>query len=652
MSRLFPNLFSPFEIKGKHFKNRLFLAAHGTGYAEDGGVGERAFAYYRARVSRDIGLLITEAHHVVPVIGQKYAQLSAASDDCIPMLARLAGLCAEHDCRFIGQLYHEGRARAHSIDGSEEVALAPSALPDERFHVMPRALTIPMIEEFVAHFATAARRLRDAGADGVEILVGMGYLHAQFLSPRTNQRTDAYGGSPEARRRFLRETLNAARDATNDEFLIGIRIASEEYDPDGLRPEDTLHACQCLDAEGLVDYINVTAAGTHGLIGASYIVPPMFVQTGQTLDYAASLRQAVSVPVLTAGRINQPQEAERAIASGQADLIGMVRGFIADPEFAAKAKADRPDDIRACIACNQACIGHRHSGHGVSCIQFPESGRELEHGVLVAAKYPKSVAVIGGGPGGMKSAAVAAERGHRVTLYERSRRLGGQALLAQCLPGREEFGGIVTNLEREVARHGVEVRKDFEVTAEFILAQSHDAVILATGATPYMPPGDFERAHVVTAWEVLQNKANVGHAVIVADWRCDWVGPGVAELLAAQGCAVRLCVNGEMAGAKIQSYVRHHIVGRLHSLGVDVTPYLRLFGADGDTVYFQHVITGDAMLCEDADTLVLACGHESADDLHAALEGKVAELYAVGDCLSPRTAEEAVLEGMRAGAAV
>jgi 2,4-dienoyl-CoA reductase-like NADH-dependent reductase (Old Yellow Enzyme family) len=203
VSKLFPNLFSSFEIKGKRFKNRLFLPAHGTGYAESGGVGGQGFAYYKARVSRGIGLLITEASQVVALTGQKYPQLSFATDDCISRVSALAKLCAEHDCRYFAQLYHEGRARAHSLDGSREVAVAPSALPDERHHIMPRAMTAAMIDDLISHFASPARRAYVGGTDGIELLVGMGYLHAQFLSPRTNIRTDKYGGSVTGRGRFL-----------------------------------------------------------------------------------------------------------------------------------------------------------------------------------------------------------------------------------------------------------------------------------------------------------------------------------------------------------------------------------------------------------------------------------------------------------------
>ena len=652
MSQLFPHLFSPFEIRGKHFKNRLFFPAHGTGFAENGRVGDRALAYYEARVSRGVGLLITEASQIVSLAGQSYAQLSAADDASIASFKRLSELCASHDCRYFGQIYHEGRARAHSTDGSLDVATAPSAIPDERFHIMPRAMNVAMIEDLVNQFAGAAQRLDKAGADGVEVLVGMGYLHAQFLSPRTNIRNDEYGGTIAGRVRFLRETLAAMREVTGHDLIIGIRIAGEEFDPDGLTLEDSVAACELLERDGLIDYVNVCAAGTHGLVGASHIVPPMFVATGLTLPFAEAVRNTLSVPVLTAGRINQPQLAEQAVAQGQADMVGMVRALIADPTFVEKAAADKPQDIRACIACNQACIAHRQNGFGVSCIQFPESGRETEFPEREHVTQAKRVAVIGGGPGGMKAAVVAAERGHDVTLFEKSSRLGGQVLLAQALPGRAEFGGLITNLENEIRRFGVKVRKNTKVTAQTLLEHPAQALIVATGATPYTPTGDFEEGHVVTAWDVITNQANVGRSVVVADWRCDWVGLGVAEKLAAEGCEVKLCVNGEMAGQSIQSYVRHQWAGRLHQLGVSVVPYMRLFGADANTVYMQHTMTSEAVLYEDTDTLVLACGHQGQLELFEALEGKIDQLYAVGDCLSPRTAEEAVLEGLKVGSLI
>jgi NADPH-dependent 2,4-dienoyl-CoA reductase/sulfur reductase-like enzyme len=334
-------------------------------------------------------------------------------------------------------------------------------------------------------------------------------------------------------------------------------------------------------------------------------------------------------------------------------MVGMTRAMICDPAMAAKAEAGRLDDIRACIGCNQACIGHFHMGYPISCIQHPETGRELTYGTLKPATRRRKVLIAGGGPGGMKAAAIAAARGHDVTLYEAGERLGGQALLAQMLPGRAEFGGIVTNLSREMELAGVKVTLRTKVTRALVDAEKPDAVIIATGAKPR--PAEIEgleTGHVVNAWQVVRNEANVGASVVVADWRCDWIGLGLAEKLARQGCRVRLCVDGYMAGQRIHQYVRDHWVGQLHKLGVEIVPYARLYGVDGNTVYFQHATSGEAIVFEDVDTLVASLGHHRVAELEDELASWRGDVHVIGDAQTPRTAEEAVLEGLKAAASL
>ena len=439
------------------------------------------------------------------------------------------------------------------------------------------------------------------------------------------------------------------RAAAGPDLVIGMRISGDEKDPQGLTEDLALDAIAAL--EDRLDYVNVIAGTSASLGGAAHIAPPMVVENAYVAPFAAAVKARVAIPVLVAGRINQPHDAEQVIASGQADMCGMTRAMICDPEMAGKAEAGRTDDIRACIGCNQACIGHFHKGYPISCIQHPETGRELTYGTLRPAAEKKSIMIVGGGPGGMKAAAVAAARGHSVILHEASGQLGGQALLAQLLPGRSEFGGIVTNLTREMELAGVDVRLSSEVDMNLIDTEAPDAIIVATGATPFMPPhlelGD--DAHVVDAWGVLRDQVNVGASVVIADWRSDWIGMGLAQLLAENGCHVRLAVNGLHAGELMPWYVRDMAAAKLHELGVETIPYSRLYGADADTVYLQHTASEEAVLVEGVDTLVLSQGHGPVSALLDALEGHGAQVIGIGDCLAPRTAEEAVFEGLKAG---
>ncbi|MDB6085745.1 MAG: putative oxidoreductase, partial [Gammaproteobacteria bacterium] len=366
--------------------------------------------------------------------------------------------------------------------------------------------------------------------------------------------------------------------------------------------------------------------------------------------YAASVKRRVNIPVFVAGRINQPQDAEAILASGQADVCGMTRALICDPELPNKALRGATDDIRACIACNQACIGHFHKGYPISCIQNPVSGRELRYGSLVPAARKRKVMVVGGGPAGMKAAVIAAQRGHDVTLFEAQRRLGGQALLAQLLPGRAEFGGLVTNLLRELTVGGVKVRTGTSVDRSTIVDEAPDVVVMATGATPYRPEFSCDGAlQIVDAWQLLRDTVEPGHSVVVIDWRADWIGIGIAERLAQSGRSVRLAVSGIAAGDTLPLYVRDAAAASLHKLGVTILPYMRLYGSDSDSVYLQHITSGEAVVLDAVDTLVLCTGHVPVSELADAVEDLSLDVRIIGDAASPRTAEEAVYEGLRAG---
>lgn len=651
MTDAFANLFTPLKIRGVELKNRIMSSGHDTTLPTDGLVNEALLAYHAARVKGGVGLIVSQVAGVHETARYTSHMLMATDDDCIEGYRRLADLCHAGGCALFSQLFHPGREIMEGGDGLLTVAYAPSVSPNERFRVMPRALDRDMIDEIVAGYAAAARRMHAAGVDGAEFVASHGYLPAQFFNPRVNRRTDDYGGALENRLRFATEALAAMRAATSEDFVIGMRISSGERDEQGLADDEALEICRRL--EPMLDYVSITTGTSASLGGAVHIVPPMAYRAAYLAGDAARFRKDLSIPVFVTGRINQPQEAEAVIASGAADVCGMTRAMICDPDMPGKALEGRTDDIRACIACNQACIGHFHRGVPISCIQHPETGRETRFSTLAPAARPKSVMVVGGGPAGLKAAAVAAARGHSVTLYEAAGQLGGQALLAQQLPRRAEFGGIVTNLSREVELANVRVQRGVRVDRALVEAERPDAVILATGARPYRPeiPID-DSIQVVDAWQVLRKEVRTGGRVVVADWRCDWIGPGIAELLTSEGCSVDLAVNGTHPGELLPLYVRDNIAAELHRIGVRVTPYARLYGGDGGTVYMQHTASEQPILFENVETLVLCLGHEPVDPLSDMIRGLVPEVHVIGDSLAPRTAEEAVYEGLKVAASL
>jgi 2,4-dienoyl-CoA reductase-like NADH-dependent reductase (Old Yellow Enzyme family) len=644
-SPAFAHLFEPLQLRGKRLKNRIMSSGHDTSMPTDNLVNERLIAYHRARAEGGVGLIVLQVAGVHDSARYTSHVLMATDDACIDGYRQLAQACHAHGTLVLSQIFHPGREIMESSDGLLAVAYAPSAVPNERFRVMPRALDQGMIDEIVSGYAAAARRLHQAGLDGVEVVASHGYLPAQFLNPRVNRRGDGYNGDLQQRLRFLREVIAAVRASTDEQFIIGLRISADERDPEGLTEDESLAAVQAMQEQ--LDYVHIVAGTSASLGGAVHIVPPMAIEAAYLAREAGTFKASLKIPLFVTGRINQPQDAELILARGQADVCGMTRALICDPQMPNKSEAGRAEDVRACIACNQACIGHFHKGLPISCIQHPETGRELLFGALRPTLKPRRVMIAGGGPAGMKAAAVAAQRGHEVTLYEASAQLGGQVLLAQLLPRRSEFGGASTNLQREMELAGVRVVRNTRVDRALVERERPDVVIIATGAEPYWPA--FERGgelQVVDAWQVLRDEVPLGRSVVVVDWRCDWIGPGIAERLIRAGHQVQLAVNGTHCGENLPLYVRDQLAGELHRLGIAITPYARLYGCDDNTVYLQHTASGEPMLLENVDSLVLCQGHQPLDSLATELQGLV-EFQRIGDCLAPRTAEEAIYEGLK-----
>lgn len=647
---MFPNLFSPFRLRNTEMRNRIFSTGHDTYLPEGGLVSEALVAYHTARAKGGAGLIVVQVVGVHATAQYTEALLMGTDDACIAPFRRLTNAIHAEGCKVFVQLFHPGRELFGRPEGVLQPAFAPSFAPSERFRTVPRTLDAALIEEIITGYAATARRMADAGADGVEFVASHGYLPAQFLNPQVNRREDRYGGSFESRLRFPREALAAIRAAVPADFIVGMRLSGDEHDEAGLTEDDSLAIARALKND--VDYLNVIAGTSASSSGASHIVPSMANAHGYVAPFAQKVKQATGIATFVAGRINQPQIAEQVLAEGAADMCGMTRAMICDPEMPNKARARAADSIRACIGCNQACIGHFQLGLPISCIQHPETGRELMFGAKPKAHTARRILVVGGGPAGLKAAAVAAARGHDVTLHEREAQTGGQARLAQLLPTRAEFGGIITNLTGEAERAGVRIHRNSEVTPALIESLKPDTVIVATGSQPALPPMEGEAAHLVHAVDLLAGKAKAGARVVIYDWAAAWTGIGIAEKLAREGSHVRLAVNGVCAGFTVQQYTRDEMIARLHKLGVEVLPWMRLYGADGRTAYFLHTAARDPVVLEDVDTLVLAAPNQPVDNLSPLLRARNIAHHVIGDALSPRTAEEAVYEGLKAGMAV
>lgn len=649
----FPHLFAPLQVGAVVLKNRVLSSGHDTVMADHGNVTDQLTAYHRARAEGGVGLIVLQVAGVHPTAKYTSHMLMADTDDCIEGYRRLVEELKPHGCAVFGQLFHGGRETTASDDGSLPVAYAPSSVPNERFGVMPRALDRSLISEIVEGFGAAAARLKRAGLDGVELVASHGYLPGEFLDPGVNRRTDEYGGTPENRARFLRECLSSIRRHVGTEMVVGVRVSTEE-DPDNpARQEELLTTLRGCAQDGLLDYVSVVLGTSATLAGSDHIAPPMTRPAGYVAPYAGRVRAALPIPVMMAGRVNQPQEAEAIIATGQADAVAMTRALICDPELPRKAAAGDTEHIRACIACNQACIGHFHAGYPISCIQRPETGREIRFGTIRRAPTTGRVIVVGAGPAGMKAAITAARQGHEVVLLEKDRRPGGQVRLAERIPGRAEFGGASTNLLAEMAPLGIHLRTSTTADRDLVLGLRPDAVVVATGAQPRSVDLELaDGAHCVNAWDVVSGTElpRTGR-IVVADWRSDWVGLGTALLLAERGHRVTLAVSTYHPGQRLQQYVRDEMLAAATRARIDVIPLVRPYGADDDTVYLQHVLTDEPVLVEEACGLVLAQGSTSVDALAEQLRDDV-PVHLIGDALAPRTVEEAILEGLLVGEAL
>lgn len=645
-------IFEPITIGGRTARNRIVSTAHTTGFAEHGRPGERYVRYHARKAQGGAGIVMTFGScSVHPSSPPENGGVAVWDDDVIPALARVAELVHQHGALVISQVAHRGR-RSTSLETSRAL-LAPSDVPEPVHREIPHELEPEQIEELIAAFAAAARRFQAAGWDGVEVTSFGGQLIEQFWSLPMNRRADEWGGSLENRMRFGVRVVQAVRQAVGAGFIVGFRMTADQQLPGGLTREELIEIARRMDALGVIDYFNVSG-GTGAIL-------PLQAATVPSMDFphllfarqCQTMKAALRAPVLYAGRVITPEEAEGLLERGVADLVAMTRAMIADPDLVNKARAGRTEDIRLCVGANEGCIGRRYAGSSITCVQNPMVGREAELGEFVPAARPRRVVVVGGGPAGLEAARVAALRGHSVALFEREAQLGGQIVAAAEAPQRREYAGVVRWLERQVRQAGVAVHTGREVGAEEVLALGPEAVVVATGSRPRAPeiPGA-DLAHVVSVNDVLRGQRQADQRCVVLDDDGHLRGPSVADYLSAQGKQVTIVTRLWSVGEDVDSTLKPLIYERMLKQGVEMVTLTTPVAIGPGWVRLRNVFSGREWALEDVDTVVTAYGGQAEDGVYRALKGRVAELHLVGDAMAPRRLADAMLEATRAGRAL
>jgi len=645
-------LFSPLKIGHITVENRIVFSAHLTNYAEDFMPSERHAYYYRERARGGAGLIITEEHSVHPTDHPYEKLIHAFHPGVIPGYRRITEMVHAEGVPILAQINHNGGQSSGMF--TRLPAWAPSAIADPLFREVPKAVEPEDIREIIEGYATVAGYTKRGGFDGIELQCSHSSIVRQFLSRATNRRSDEYGGSLENRARLLREIIGAIRLAVGRDYVLSVRLCGDELIEDGITIDEAVDLARILEKDRQIDCINTsigTATQTLYMIEASMRIPP---------DYAmfipSAIRKAVRLPVIGVGRVKDPIQAERLLAEGHADLVGIVRAQIADPEFARKARENRADDIRLCLSCNQECVGRMGLNRWLGCIETPATGRERELGVgtLRPVERAKRVTVIGGGPAGLKAATIAARRGHKVTLIEKETRLGGQIIWASRVAARAEFGDIVRNLLHEAEHLPIVVHTGVAATPESVLAERPDAVIVATGSAPDRNAvAGADSPLVADVSDVLSGAVTPGKRVMIIDRLGFHEAASAAEFLAEQGCEVEVVTQTLYAGQDLgvtldlENWYR-----QVRRLGIKCTPNHSVLGIENGAVTALHNYSGKIVTFPPVDTIVLAVHRRADCSLYTGLKGRVAELHRIGDCVAPRRAHAAIIEGEQAGRAV
>ena len=648
MTSAFPHVFSRFKLGGKTLRNRLVALPAGTRMVEQGLPTVADQEHFERLAAGGVAMIISGATLAHPTSATRSRTgVEAYLDDVVPVMQKKADAVHRHGALLVGQLAHVGRELLGAE--SDYPPMAPSPLKTPRDPFPPHEMTRDEIGEIVQGWVLSSENLVAAGLDGLELHAAHGYLVGQFLSQATNKRSDEFGGSFANRTRFLMLLVEAMRATLPDGGILGVRLSAEEEVPGGLDTEQTCRIAELLAESGHVDYLSITH-GTRGTYVKDATHPD-----GVAIDSARRIRGACGLPVLVGQRIRDVHLAEQAISRGHADLVGMARALLADPELPRKSEMGRLEEVRSCLGINQDC---RSLDPHLHCAVNAEIGRSRPASVGVRVDRPREVYVIGGGPAGMEAARVAAGRGHQVTLLERGHQLGGAVRVAALSPFRATIGDITDYLSRELRRLRVDVNLGAEVDADDLadIADLAGHVVLATGSRS----GSVDPIGSVPALsvdEVLLSRSLPGDgiAIVVDDGDGFWPAYSAAEKLAMAGMAVTITT----ASPAIAGRVPHESLG----------PLLKRLGQHQVCFEPLHVVQGDptdpqAVLLQPVhgrcqvppitpDLLVWHAPRSPEDRLAAVARSLVGDrLSVIGDCVTPRRISHAISDGYRAGASI
>jgi 2,4-dienoyl-CoA reductase-like NADH-dependent reductase (Old Yellow Enzyme family)/thioredoxin reductase len=628
-------LFSPFSIGSLKLANRIVMPPMATNYATPQGfVTDRQIAYYVERARGGVGYITVEHTGIHQQGKASPKMLMIHSDENAEKIKNLVEAVHAAGGKIVVQINHAGRQTFSKVTG--ETIVGPSAVPVLPAMETPRELTIREIEDLVATFTIAAERVKNTGADGVELHMAHGYLICSFLSPFSNKRKDQYGGTIAGRARFALEVLRSVRQRVGSGFPVICRLSGDEYVAGGLNVEDTRQIAKLLEKEG-ADALHISACNAaSGFLNH----PPYYVTEGVFVHLAEAVKAQVDIPVITVGRIRNPLMADQIIAGGKADLISMGRALIADPRLPQKAKEGRLAEIIPCISCNKCIQTLRMDS--VRCSVNPETGNEGRFRYSKADRS-KQVWVIGGGPGGLKAAEIAALRGHQVKIFEKKNELGGRVRLGANPPQKQVLNEFIDYLVRRVKSLGITIEMGKAFTSDMLEPVKPDVVVVATGASPQFPNWKgIEESGALSVDDVLADGADIGARVLVVGG--GGTGAEIADLLSEIGKKVTLVEMLEDIASDLVNHLQHYLKQRLTQKGVAVLTSTRVKALGKGYVMIEDA-SGVRKL-DDFDTIVLALGSEKSNDtIYKNLAGKVSELHVIGDARQPREIVDAVYEG-------